>query len=109
MSLATAFEGSDRNYKRAVMHQAWGHLAPKHGQVYNGEIVFCFGEYGDITPITTKFKGLGDSPWFFGQMSDFIARKCKTRGRIYRFEGTYRLLKNGNGRFKGKVLVIKPR
>lgn len=108
MSLADAFAGADADFKSRVMHSTWGHLAPEPRRVYPGVIVFAFSAYGDIVPITSDFKGLDDSPWFFDHMQEFIGKKALVRGTIYRFDGTYLMFKNGNGRFSGKVRTVKP-
>lgn len=88
--------------RRACMREAWGHLAPEPQRVYSGYIIFTLTDWGDYTPIESEFVGLDDSPWFFEDMMEFIVRKAKKQG-VYRFTGTYQRLKNGKGRFSGKV------
>ena len=107
MSLADAFLPAEEAHKSAVMHATWGHPAPEPRRVYPGAMVFAFGEYGSIVPISASFKGLSDSPWFFNLMDDFICKKAKRRGTIYKFVGTFMMFKNGNGRFTGKTRVVR--
>lgn len=89
--------------KNLIMEETWGHLAPKPNTIYPGTLVFAQGDYGNLVPLKTEFKNLPGSPWFFNDMQDFINKKAKTAGHIYKFTGTYRLLKNGKGRFSGTV------
>ena len=107
MTTPNIYQQIENDNYNAVMRGTWGHLAPEHRKVYHGEILFAFGEYGDIIPIRCNFEGLPDSPWFYDQMTDFIAEKSKDKGTIYRFEGTYMLFKNGKCRFSGKVNKVK--
>lgn len=107
MTTPSIYQQIENDNYNAVMRNTWGHLAPEHRKVYHGEILFAFGEYGDIIPIRCNFKDLPDSPWFYDQMNDFIAEKSKDKGAIYRFEGTYMLFKNGKCRFSGKVNKVK--
>lgn len=101
-----AFAPAEAEYRNRVIHATWGHLAPEPRKKYRGYVLFTFGEYGDITVIKDNFEGLPDSPWFYEHVHEFASRKVKTRGRVYRFDGTYMMLKNGNSRFSGKVRVV---
>jgi hypothetical protein len=109
MSLEEAFAPIEQVNRAIVINNTWGHLAPIPQQKYNGSILFCYGEYGDVTPIKTDFKNLPNSPWFFEDMNEFISDKCNelSYGNVYKFIGTYIKFKNGNYRFSGKINQLK--
>lgn len=90
--------------KQAVMENTWGHLAPERNIAYPGFMIFTLGAWGDYLPIQAEFKGLSDSPWFFDDMLEFIEKRAKKEGTVYRFDGTYR-----NHRFFGRTRKISLR
>ena len=102
-----AFAPVEDNYRRQVMHATWGHLAAEERVRHEGTLLFAHGEYGAIVPLRASFPTVHDSPWFFDAMIDYIYKRKTTAGAIYRFTGYYMLLKNGKGRFTGKVRVVK--
>ena len=102
-----AFGPAEAKYKARVLAATFGHLAPKPMRTYQGQILFAYGEYGDIVPIKVSFDGLPDSPWFFEDMQDFICKRVKRQGQVYRFVGTYRKGKDGEGRFCGRVRMVR--
>jgi hypothetical protein len=106
MPLADAFVLTDEINRNIVFQQTWGHLRPELRRTYHGFIIFAYGAYGDIIPVACEFDGLPDSPWFFDDLQDFIGKKAKTPGTIYRFSGTYTKFKNGGCRFSGKVTTV---
>ena len=107
MSLADAFASAEAEYRNRVMHSTWGHLAPVPRKPYTGGILFTHTEYGDLVPIRSSFPELPDSPWFYRHLHDFVADKARTPATVYRFEGTYTMLKNGRSRFSGKVRKVR--
>lgn len=107
MSMKDAFASVEVEYHKRVIHATFGHLAAKQGTRHVGEILFACGEYGDIVPIRTSFPTVLDNPWFFDAMQEFIEKKAKDGGTIYRFKGCYVLHKNGSGRFYGKVSKVE--
>lgn len=97
------------NYE-AVLQDTWGHLAPKEF-LYSGFILFTHGCHGDITLIDWEFKSpdgeeLASSPWFYSDIhemvGDLIIKKDLMRTGIWRWEGTFRRLKNGKSRWSGQ-------
>ena len=107
MTFADAFAPAEAAHKARVMRETWGHLDATPGVKYRCELLFCYGEYGDVICIRNVLHdGLQESPWFFTDMDDFIARKAKQCGGIYRFAGTYHRTKSGKGRFSGKVKKV---
>lgn len=105
--MARAFAPAIAIYTEQVHRATWGHLAPEPARVYVGEILFAHGEYGDIVPLRVNFKDLPDSPWFFEGMNEFIASRPTTPGKVYRFTGTYRQLRNGRHRFSGYTRLVR--
>lgn len=105
MSLESAFAPVEAYNRALVMHQTWGHLAPEPRVNYSFKIVFCEGQYRDTIIIRTETQ-LEDSPWLFDHMMDFICDKALETGKVYEFEGTYMMYKNGGCRFSGKTKVV---
>jgi hypothetical protein len=94
-----------------VYAQTWGHLAPKPRDVFEGYIVFAVGTHGDEVILDWDFGELQANPWLHTQMISWMGKQIdKLSPRlgdrcfgVWRFEGTYTRLKNGSGRFSGKV------
>lgn len=100
----------EARYKDAVMHHTWGHLAPEPRKQHRGYILFTRGEYREEVCIRSAFQGVKDSPWFYNGLHDFIHIQLKRRdtyGRIYRFDGTVMMCKNGKFKFSGKVRSVR--
>lgn len=75
--------------KTDVIEGTWGHLKPEEGKVYEIELVYCYGEWGDYTAI--RLTGIESSPWFYDAMYayiDNVTNKLKP-GNVYKFVGTY--------------------
>lgn len=108
MSLADAFIPAEEEHRHRVMVSTWGHLIPKRGTPHKGFILFTIGEYGQITPIQSRFENVADSPWFWDHQQDYIYKegKKRPRGAVLRFDGHYVMFKNGKGRFTGKVTTV---
>jgi len=107
MSLAEVAASVHAINTAIVMRQTWGHLAPKPRRRYQGYILFIHGEYGDIVPVRVAFRDLDDSPWFFEGMLDFLFSRKTRPGRVYRFIGSYMMLKNGKHRFSGRIRSVR--
>lgn len=106
MSLASVFEPIEAVNRAIVMANTWGHLAPEPNRKHEITIVFCHGEYRDVTPIKVESLTVCDSPWFFEDMNDFIYENRAEPGNVYKFRGWYKKFKNGNYRFSGKIEVV---
>lgn len=111
MSLADAFLPAEVDHRNRVMQATWGHLAAKRNVKHPGHILFACGEFGDFICIRSDFKDVESSPWYYDHLHKFIAKKVgfdrSARGKVYRFDGHYRLCLNGVGQFIGKVRVIR--
>jgi len=99
-------------YQKAVVQaQTFGNLAPKPQTEYKGYILFVLTAFGDTCIIDFEFADLEESPWFNTDVLEYIADYTdalpdnKNYG-VYRFRGTYKKFKNGNHKFKGKVIEI---
>lgn len=99
-----------------VWQDTWGHLAPKAREIYHGFTIFTLGVHGDITIIDWEYETpeglvLDGSPWFHDDHTDkvceWIEAKNNLRGGIWRFDGTFERLKNGNARWRGKVSAMR--
>lgn len=104
-TIADAFAPVEARYKSLVMQHTWGHLAPRKNKTYRGYVVFALGCYdsGELnpTPLTCEFAGLGDSPWFYDSLMDFLQSLGGKAGDVFRFDGTFR-----NYEFQGTVAKL---
>lgn len=94
----------------AILNDTWGHLKAKQGQVYEGHILFTLTCHRETTILDWDFGDLPASPWFAEHLMDFVCSKVPDdvdEFRLWRFDGTYRELKNGNGRFSGEVRPMR--
>ncbi|MCY1197876.1 hypothetical protein D9M72_92440 [compost metagenome] len=110
MSLADAFIPVVRAQRELVMHQTWGHLKVDRRKRHPGYILFTAGEFRDVVVINSEFDDVPDSPWFYTHIHDFIMKKAGRReqcGKVFRFDGYYRVCLNGVGQFIGKVRVVR--
>jgi hypothetical protein len=96
----------DAGAVEAVLHDTWGHLKAVPGRDYRGHVVFAHTTNREVVVLEWEFEDLCGGPWFPNQLMDFVSSKVpmNTEGfRMWRFEGTFRELRNGNGRFRGTV------
>lgn len=103
---STPYDEHERRYKNAALVDTWGHLAPAPDKIFNGFLIWTYGEWGHISPVKQCFIGLEDSPWFFDALNEFICKKSKKQGSIYRFDGSVKMCKNGVFKFSGKTKVV---
>lgn len=106
-NIPQAFLEAEAEHKNVVMHQTWGHLAAEPRVKHYGTMLFCRGEYRDIIPIRTKFDTVGDSPWFYAAMQEYIFERAQEDGAVYSWDGYYMMQKNGKGVFVGKSRKLK--
>ena len=105
MSLADAFAPYESRWRAEVLAATFGHLYPKPGINYKGEILFAWTAYGhEHVIVNAKFEGLDGSPELMEDMLDFISENTPEEGIVYRWRGTYRKFKNGRCRFSGKIM-----
>jgi len=111
MSLADIGELITNDARNQVARETFGHLAPAHRRVYQGEVLFANADIaGEGQPIIrTDFPGLDSSPWFYDALTDHFyvlaSRKLKP-GTVAKWTGTYVLFKNGNSRFSGTFKAL---
>jgi hypothetical protein len=106
MSLAQAFAPAEAAHRAQVLAATFGHLAPSIRKKYHGSILFTQSAYGSLVPIRADFPDLPDSPWFFEHLNDFVAERAREPGKVYRFDGTYMVFRNGSPSFSGKVIEV---
>lgn len=106
MSLAQAFAPAEAAHRARVISATFGHLAPSVRKKYRGTIVFTHSAYGQLVPIRAEFQNLPDSPWFYEHLQDFVAERASEPGKVYRFDGTYMVFKNGSPSFAGTVREV---
>jgi hypothetical protein len=90
VSLGTALDEWEAHQAAQVQFETWGHLGPELGRAYPIEVLFCHGEYGDLTVIDLDSGELDGGPWLYEDVHDWLCDLETERGRIYRFAGTYR-------------------
>lgn len=111
MSLADIGALITNDARNQAVRETFGHLAPVHRRVYQGEVLFANADIaGEGQPIIrTNFPGLDSSPWFYDALTDYFQRVAIRKlkpGTVAKWTGTYMLFKNGNSRFSGKVAVL---
>jgi hypothetical protein len=106
MSIADALEPAEAAQQAQVLKATFGHLAPSIRKKYKGSILFAQGEYGDLVVIRADFPSLPNSPWLHDHLQDFVAERAQEAGKVYRFDGSYMMFKNGNPSFKGEVTQV---
>lgn len=92
---------AERKYQE-VQEDTFGHLKPKKNQKYNGWMLWAYSVYGDIVLIDAAFNGLGDSPWLFQAMQDFIGENIPETG-VFRWKGVFE-----NYCFVGNIKLLTP-
>jgi hypothetical protein len=108
MSMHEVFQEVDAEYRNRVMHNAFGHLAPKLGRPYKGWMTFCITCFGDIVVIDFEFKNLSSSPWFHQNAHDFVYEQAKDKeGKVLKWTGVYRMYTDGTYKFDGPVEEVK--
>lgn len=91
-----------------VMRETWGHLDAKPGVRYQGVILFAAGAFGGEQVILhSEFGEAGYGPWFYEGIHDWLCEQETEPGRLYRFEGFYRLKRNGEHEFTGTVTTTE--
>ena len=111
MSLADIGAQIANDALNQVTRETFGHLAPVHRRVYQGEVLFANADIaGEGQPIIrTDFPGLDSSPWFYDALTEYfgeLASKKLKPGTVAKWTGTYVLFKNGNSRFSGKARAL---
>lgn len=89
--------------KEIVCRETFGHLAPQEDRAYPGRIVFGASPYWSqgVVILFCEFEGLGDSPWFYEAVNDFISDQENKAGCVYEFMGQIR-----NYEFTGKLKML---
>lgn len=106
----SAETGMPAGQVEAIYQDTWGHLKAKRDMVYEGFILFTTTCHGETTILDWSFGELPGSPWILEDMMNFVGSKVPERVegfRLWRFDGTYRELRNGKGRFSGKVRPMR--
>ena len=96
-----------RKYQE-IQEETWGHLKAKPNTDVPGFFIFTNDVYGLIAVIDFEFD-VHCSPWLYQDTNDLInSYSHKTdRGGVYRFDGRYKVYKNGKRRFIGKFRQLK--
>ena len=108
MGLDEAFAPVEAVNTQIVLHNTWGHLAPEPHRKYYGWFIVAKGAYGDYIIFDYEFKDLPDSPWFFEHFTEYAFDRVGVDAGVglYKYEGWYKLFKNGNCQF-GKGTFTK--
>jgi len=81
-------------------------FTPKIRKKYKGSILFTQSEGGQLVPIRTVFTDLQAFPSFNSHVNDFVAERAREPGKVYLFEGTFMVYKNGKPSFSGTVSPV---
>lgn len=107
MSLADAFAGSDARFRAQVMHQTWGHLEQRRGELQAGWFVYSIAAYsGHHVILDSDWGDLPDSPGLYDAMMDYMFRHGE-RGVVTRLEGHVRRFKNGKYQIGGRRYRVR--
>ena len=99
-----------------VYRDTWGHLAPESGRFYAGSAMLCRTPMGDLLLLDYDFEELDGNPWTHEHVANWwptVMRRLEGRGPdtevcLWRWEGTYKMLKNGTARFSaGKITPLR--
>lgn len=110
MSFTEVFASSEARHREIVFRDTWGHLDAKPGTTFDGYILFALGVHGDIVLLDWDFEGVQPNPWIYEEMTEYIGKQVMKRNRswgIWRFDGAYRVYKNGKAKFAGKVRPMR--
>jgi hypothetical protein len=87
-----------------VMRDTWGYMNANPGTRYNGHILFAEGAFGgDRIILEAEFGNAGYGPWFYEGIMSWLCDQEMGVGRIYRFDGFYRLASGGSHEFVGNI------
>lgn len=93
---------------KQVMRSTWGHMDARPGVKYPGAIVFAEGAFGgDRVVLSSEFGDeAGYGPWFYEGIHGWLFEQDIEPGKVYRFEGWYRLTHAGDHEFVGEVRAL---
>jgi hypothetical protein len=87
-----------------IMRDTWGHMDANPGTRYKGHIIFAEGVFGgDRIILESEFGNAGYGPWFYDGIMDWLFDQNIEAGKIYRFDGFYRLAPGGAHDFVGDI------
>lgn len=109
MSLADAFYPAEVAHRRAIQASTWGHLEPRVGPKYKGEVIFGVDRYGTIFYLKVNFRAFPGGPFFHELLTDYFAQKTDKLQpeALYRWKGYHRRCKNGAAQWGGKINRIR--
>ncbi len=91
MSMITAFEPIDIEYRRQVMGETWGHLAPKRNKKYKVKFWFARSVYNRQGTVIIKSESeLPSSPWEYDAIHEMLGEFNLNDGSLYIWEGTFK-------------------
>jgi hypothetical protein len=91
-----------------VMRDTWGHMDANPGTRYKGHVVFAAGCYGgERIVLAAEFGSAGYGPRFYEGVNEWVSwLEDVEEGRVYRFDGYYRLGAGGSHVFEGDVREV---
>lgn len=104
MSFADTLADIEAHNREIVYRETWGHLNSRPEVEHHGHVVFAYGIYGGDPVVTLSLDfgpDAGDGPWFYEGLQDWLLAQNGEDGKVYRFEGTYRLDRDGIHHFNG--------
>jgi len=107
MPLVDVFRDSK---KIRVMQETWGHLYPKPGFKYPGEMLIAIGEYRDEIIISSDFPNLAGSPYRYGMedtIFDILHNKYDVEPGVYKVDCVLWFYKTEQALNKGVGRMIK--
>lgn len=81
--------------------------APSIRKKYHGKVVFAVGVCGQQVLVKAQFPELPPHPDYDANIQTFLAAHPGEPGKLYQFDGTYMLFKNGHPSFSGRLAEVQ--
>ena len=95
--------------REKVMRDTWGHMDANPGTRYRGHIVFAEGAFSGhgVIALACEFGNAGCGPWFYEGLNDWLCDQETEPGKLYRFDGYYRLAAGERHEFVGTITTTE--
>lgn len=106
--MSPLFAEHEARARAEVLWNTFGHLEAEPGRTYQGWMLFARSAYesGNVFPIDTGFAGMNGGPFFYEHMNEWLDDNAPKEVGVYRWEGAYRVFKNGGYRFTGRIATV---
>lgn len=81
--------------------------APSIRKKYHGKVIFAVGVCGQQVLVSARFPDLPPHEGYTDNVQTFLDAHPGQPGKLYQFEGTYMLFKNGHPSFSGRLSEVQ--